>query len=841
MADDDYESDNEPKEKPAYTKVDTTALLGKIHDLELSLTEYHRQDKIPEWAQGVIQRLETAEKLHHEQQSFLKSEQGSEGSTPVMPPRPMGPGIGLDDLAKEDRIFSKFKAELNLQLSSSKLALESKVSSTSLELDRLHKLLQIRPTTSDLQQVITLVHDLNRQMEDNFRDVGTAVKSVVTNNISVEMKSIMKKLDSNEEISEKGFLGVSEKVDSCQTDINGIRLDFDSNIVTIKGSLTKASDELASSDHKINNLKKQVEEDAKNTTQKLVDLKLHLNIASETLSDYRLTIFDDLKNMNISVDKNEIVTNDMIKTIETRDNEAKKGIAGIKKVIDDFRNVYDLDVGTIRKDLENSKNALAISLTTQNEIASYIAKLQAKKVFGLVEEHEERLKKNTETNLKIDQSIVVLNKKNKSLSNTAIKLEDRLQDIPNSIDEQKERIIALNYKNEEISNALSDEIEKSLTSAHFKITNLSSLKEEVDSTKNLTAATEERMRAVQSTFKSLIKINEEHDERIEQVIMSIHKSEEQSTSRMDEVRQTIMDNVEEKNSEIDAAITNMQDNLEAVSDPAPVVVPPPAVIESGGVNSNPGSKPTTAITSVGSRPSTSGGLLSSRIGNDEASLFYNSYQFIVDLCVNFEEISVRKSSVPDLPPTMCEHLTSTAQLLCSNIASSTDAEMVQQILRSGPEIIDYEEDAVSEKRQAKLLEIIMEIVKMISLTNSQPGIIRLEAREKFIKQLRKGLQLCMSKHDQVLIVGNSKLGKVKVPSCIACDRPLLERVREDSLARSTEKTNISYFGGGNSRGGTGIATPQFNEDPKGVRKLGKKGIKITNSLKLLVPRTQSDE
>lgn len=835
--DDDNESDNEKvQEKPAFTKVDTTAILSKIHDLELSLTNHQRQDKIPDWANGIIKRLETAEKLHHETQSFLTAQKDVTLPENIMPPRPMGPGIGLDDIAKEERIFSKFKAELNLQLSSTKLALESKVSSTSLELERLHKLLQIRPTTSELQQVIALIHDLNRQMEDNFKDVGTAVKSVVTDNIAAEMKGIMKKLDSNEEISEKGFLGVSEKIDSCQLDINGIRLDVDERLISIRGSLTKASDELISSDHKINNLKKQVEEDAKTTTQKLIELKLHLNIASENLSDYRLQISDDLKKMNISVDKNEIVTNDMVNTIVTRDDGAKKKIAEIKKVIDDFRNVYDLDVSTIRKDLENSKTALAVSLATQSDITSYISKLQSKNVFGLVSEHEERLRKNTEANQKIDQSIVVLNKKNKALSTTAIKLEDRLQEIPSCIEEQKQRIVDLNYKNEEIANSLADEIEKSLKSAHFKITNLSSLKEEVEETKILTLATEERMRNVQAIFKSLIKINEEHDERIEQVIMAIHKSEEQSMSRMDEVRQTIMDSVEEKNSEIDAAITNMQDNLEAVSEPTTVVVAQPSteIQNNSGVNSKPGSKPTTAITSV-----SSGGLLSSRIGNDEASLFQNSYQFIVDLCVNFEEISVRKSSVPDLPPTMCEHLTSTAQLLCSNIATTTDAEMVQQILRSGPEINDYEEDVVSEKRQAKLLEIVAEIVKMIALTNSQPGIIRLEAREKFIKQLRKGLQLCMSKHDQVLIVGNSKLGKVKVPSCIACDRPLLERVREDSVEKTTEKTNISYFGGG--RGQSGIATPQFNEDPKGVRKLGKKGNKISNSLKLLIPRTQSED
>ena len=36
----------------------------------------------------------------------------------------------------------------------------------------------------------------------------------------------------------------------------------------------------------------------------------------------------------------------------------------------------------------------------------------------------------------------------------------------------------------------------------------------------------------------------------------------------------------------------------------------------------------------------------------------------------------------------------------------------------------------------------------------------------------------MSKHDQVLIVGGSRYGNIKIPTCIACDRPLLNKVRE---------------------------------------------------------------
>jgi hypothetical protein len=44
------------------------------------------------------------------------------------------------------------------------------------------------------------------------------------------------------------------------------------------------------------------------------------------------------------------------------------------------------------------------------------------------------------------------------------------------------------------------------------------------------------------------------------------------------------------------------------------------------------------------------------------------------------------------------------------------------------------------------------------------------------------MQTSMSKHDQVLVIGNSRFGRVKIPSCIACDRPLLNKVRQENAS-----------------------------------------------------------
>jgi hypothetical protein len=45
-------------------------------------------------------------------------------------------------------------------------------------------------------------------------------------------------------------------------------------------------------------------------------------------------------------------------------------------------------------------------------------------------------------------------------------------------------------------------------------------------------------------------------------------------------------------------------------------------------------------------------------------------------------------------------------------------------------------------------------------------------------------------------VGNSRLGRVKIPTCIACDRPLLQKVQLDSITAGSGSIALSPTKGG---------------------------------------------
>lgn len=150
-------------------RVDTGALIKIIQELEAKLSEHHRQDKLPPWAETLITRIELLEKAPLATPRVLKSDIGGD------PPKP----LSLNEFASDERLIVKMKAALDSQLSTTRLALDSKMNSVSFEIERLHKLLNIRPTTSEFQQVVLSMNEVQRKMFDSLSDISTGIANFI--------------------------------------------------------------------------------------------------------------------------------------------------------------------------------------------------------------------------------------------------------------------------------------------------------------------------------------------------------------------------------------------------------------------------------------------------------------------------------------------------------------------------------------------------------------------------------------------------------------------------------------------------------------------------------------
>jgi len=167
-------------------KVDTSLLLNSIKELETSLSDYHRQDRQPKWADTIVMRLEALELAEKEAAIAARNAPPTQetGNNNNNGERLMGPGVHMSDVVNDERIVSKVRSEMDFQITAVKIAIEKKISATLLEMDRLFKLLQIRPTMSEMQMVVVSLNDINKKMNDTFRDISSSFKTVVQDKVA---------------------------------------------------------------------------------------------------------------------------------------------------------------------------------------------------------------------------------------------------------------------------------------------------------------------------------------------------------------------------------------------------------------------------------------------------------------------------------------------------------------------------------------------------------------------------------------------------------------------------------------------------------------------------------
>jgi hypothetical protein len=139
-------------------------------DIENKLSEYNRHDKLPPWASSFLSRLENIEQNHIYLHRALATEK-KDFTSDDNEQKPQ-----MSDLNNDNRILSKLRYELDTTIQSQKLQMESSVTQLQLEIERLHKLLEIRPTTAEMQKIVQSIGDTNRKMQFFLNDVTNTVR-----------------------------------------------------------------------------------------------------------------------------------------------------------------------------------------------------------------------------------------------------------------------------------------------------------------------------------------------------------------------------------------------------------------------------------------------------------------------------------------------------------------------------------------------------------------------------------------------------------------------------------------------------------------------------------------
>ena len=119
------------------------------------------------------------------------------------------------------------------------------------------------------------------------------------------------------------------------------------------------------------------------------------------------------------------------------------------------------------------------------------------------------------------------------------------------------------------------------------------------------------------------------------------------------------------------------------------------------------------------------------------------------------------------------------------IAYQADHEVLQRAVartQSNEQDLVYADDDLGPRRLELLEGLKSDLCLALEAVHPDAGLPKLEARSRFVNRLMEATDSALSKHDQIVIETNSRMGKLRssrksVPVCVACDRPLQSRRR----------------------------------------------------------------
>lgn len=747
-------------------KVDTYALLDTLKNLEDKLTIYNRADEIPAWAGSVIPRMEILEmktsKLEKKQNQVTGGTVGNNV-----------PAQNIGEIQLEGRIFDKVKTELDTQIGTTRLSLESKVSSISIELDRLHKLLQIRPTTSELQKIVLQIQEIKRNIQGNMNELSESVELIVKDKIVAEMGSIMDKLKSIDNNSNSNMKIMLEKMNTITADMSALRVGVQNGMDLIKYQIDTATTTLTSHTESIATLKSDFEVHNEQVNEQFMDVTSNHTDLTNTVNLINEQLHSEINELRGKLLKHEKDILDIRQYNIRMEDIITKKFTAVTDAIQELSTSYLLDSEQQKASMLEMKEVIQTIQTKGDETAAQLDILIKGDILTVIGNIEARQLEDKKHVAEIEEKLGTLGLRLGKMNKTLATVQESLEPLEAGQVQQSERIDAFAFE----TKTNFDQVQKDMQK---QVSDLVVVRDEAAVIKTIGLASDQRVKVIQSTMADLLTQTEAFGKRFADISLTIEREKLDMLKSVQEAEDSLKITMLEKHAEIEGAVQNIKENLDLMAHAADHHKQ-----QSKGNHKD--HKKHGRM--VGHGKDVGNNLLHSAVEGaaipavsleEQLAVAQTHAQFIGDLCINFEEVSIRRSEVPPIPNVIIENVIATTQVLTAYIANNADAESVVQVLRGNPTEVAYD-DLVSLKRHQKLEIFLREINHLLDENNKQPGQVRLEAREKFMAMLRMALDLCISKHEQVIVTGNTRIGRTKIPSCIACDRPLLEKVRQDKV------------------------------------------------------------
>jgi hypothetical protein len=774
------------------TQMTNEEILSSLKDLEMKMTEYHRQDTIPAWAQELFPRLDNLELFlqQQNQKSSVTSSLITSTSTNSTASSPSS-HLSMKEMLQQDDLIHLIQQEVNHKTLSLKLSFDSKLSAASLEIDRLHKLLSIRPTTSEFQTVFVQIQQLKQQTEVQTGILSSEINYKINEKLVEEMGSIAEKFKKNDLLTEQSTALLMQRVDDLEGELRSVRQH-------LKSELESSENILEENMSHSNELREKLSELQEQFHRSSMTMRSAHDTLCDTVTHTERQLNDVVKSMNQRV---ESLENDLseeihrvheeLSGVDERVEEIREMSRQGEEVMEEMRRSQSEEMETIMKTLVELHDQMSESSTQQASLLKSVQRFEDSDLINKLSTTMDTLSSLTFLSETHSHQLLSHQTTSDQVLLTIQDIRDTLENIPNLINIESLKIDG-NIREIRSMKDLIRQLRNTSSDHEGQILELLKLPEQMMILRDLYELQEERIKKILKTLTEIFETTEMTERRFDELNQIIQMTEEKLYHRISYNHRLVEERVMNSVIENEQKFLRLQDQLMK------------AMSEGGGGGRGGGGnggkkfpfaklKSFTLLKKGGGASGVGGGGGGEGEGGDDfddqddpnASEREEQLDLAIQLCLSFEDVTgYRNISPKDLPSRMCGEMAMTAQELATLISSSVDIETIKRSIyrqgggggEGGGTSEGSGGESVNELRIKLMNQTIQGMKKKLHESSPSPGALQQEARNMFISRMQQALQLAMSKHDQVVAVNATCLGRIKLPTCIACDRPMGTKV-----------------------------------------------------------------
>ncbi|KAJ1418841.1 hypothetical protein B484DRAFT_481566, partial [Ochromonadaceae sp. CCMP2298] len=574
----------------AIVRVDANALLKTIRDLEYRLSENTRPDKAPAWALAMELRIAHLEQNGNAFDAKSPSSTSRRGSFKVDPvpeeapdsiaeaglsPLPAAPVSwpvvadrprNVTELASEMRLMQKVRKEVENKFSTAEITLESKISGFNLQLDRLHKLLQIRPTTSELQTVMNAVRDVEQHVKSSLSVIKGDVINSLRDRVSEELVLIIEDLTASKSLNDSGMKAIRDTVDGYASDMTDIRESTENTVFILNEEMDVLRRRNQQMQDALDQTKNQLDRDLMMQNGQITELKIEQRMLADQVGVHKRVTAEELALMEVSMTEGleegragqAKLTSGLAKSDAT--------LADTGRQLRDLIGRYDGEMGNVQKHLSQLNLDLVDHLEKLTALRAGLDGVVGADYTKQIKEADAAIKKTTSDLALLTMTVdTYIHGELQGISVKIALLQEQCNiQIPNAYGDMSLRVDQLGEQLGS-SNLSIEQVKGQMQLSDDTINELIPLLDRVSMEEQNSQETSRELKAMKESITNGIDTADELVRRLEDMEETLEGVDGSVANRMNQMREALIDTLLEKQSETNSAMRNVRENLEVMA------------------------------------------------------------------------------------------------------------------------------------------------------------------------------------------------------------------------------------------------------------------------------------